>query len=247
MLAIKKVYGKLHANLTLIERRYDMRILVALLLAVFAISTCAYAANESITKGMVDKAVNGGVNVLTGWLEVPMQVYKGYDKGLDQLQREGPSKVVGAFVGLFRGVLHAAGRTLSGAFELATFWAANPADNQSVGIPLDSKYSWETGEQYSICKPALPEGCQPIANKFIYGMTDILTGIVEVPGQISKDAEVKDSNVFVGFLRGMWFWLSREVNGVANVSTFLLPNPKETQGYSYNSKWSWTKIEQPTK
>jgi putative exosortase-associated protein (TIGR04073 family) len=221
-----------------------MRILVALLLAIFAMSTCAYAANESITKGMVDKAVNGGVNVLTGWLELPMQVYKGWDKGLDQVSREGPAKVLGACFGFFRGIIHAAGRTIWGAFEVATFWAANPPDNQGVGIPLDAKYAWETGQQYSICKPDLPEGCKPVGTKIVNGVTDTLLGIVEVPAQISKSANNEDgSNVFVGFLRGMWYWLSREVNGVANIASFLLPNPTETMGYAYNSKWPWTKTE----
>ena len=226
-----------------------MRIMVALLLAVFAISTCAYAANESITTGMVDKAVNGGINVLTGWIELPMQVYKGFDKGLKDLNREGPSKVVGGIVGLFRGAFHAAGRTIWGAFELATFWAANPADNQGVGVPLDAKYSWETGEQYCIDKPTLPEGCKPIGTKFINGITDVLLGIVEVPAQITKSANdsTKYSNVFVGTLRGFWYWISREVNGVANLASFILPNPAQTMGYAYNSKWPWTKTEEKVK
>jgi putative exosortase-associated protein (TIGR04073 family) len=225
-----------------------MRILVALLLAVFAVSTCAYAANESIFTGMVDKAVNGSINLLTGWIELPMQVYKGFDKGLDQIKREGPSKVVGGICGLFRGAIHGFGRTVWGAFELASFWAANPPDNQGVGVPLDAKYSWEMGQQYCIDKPNLPEGCKPIGTKFVNGLTDTLLGIVEVPAQISKSANNEDgSNVFVGFLRGMWYWISREVNGVANIASFLVPNPTENMGYAYNSKWPWTKTEKKVK
>jgi len=218
-----------------------MRITLALILAIFAMTTCAYAANQSIGKGMVDKAVNGTINVLTGWIELPMQVYKGYDKGLNQIEREGPSKVVGGICGFFRGVVHGVGRTVWGAFELATFWAANPTDNIGVGVPLDAKFAWEKGEQYSIAQPTLPEGCKPIGTKLIYGATDALLGIVEVPAQISKSANNEDgSNVFIGFLRGMWYWLSREVNGVANIASCLVPNPTESLGYAYNSKWPWT-------
>jgi len=226
-----------------------MRIMVALLLAVFAISTCAYAASENIGTGMVDKAVNGGINLLTGWIELPMQVYKGYDKGLKDLNREGPSKVVGGIVGIFRGLIHGAGRTIWGAYELVTFWAANPPDNQGVGVPLDAKYSWEMGEQYCIDKPTLPEGCKPIGTKLINGVTDTLLGIVEVPAQITKSVNDSDkySNVFVGTLRGIWYWFSREVNGVANLGSFILPNPAETMGYAYNSKWPWTKTETKVK
>jgi len=219
-----------------------MRILLALLLAIFALSTCAYAANQSITTGMVDKAVNGGVNLLTGWIELPMQVYKGWDKGLSEINREGPSKVVGGICGIFRGVFHGIGRTIWGAFELATFWAANPTDNNGVGVPLDAKYSWEKGEQYRLDNPNLPEGCKPIGTKLIHGVTDALLGIVEVPAQITKSVNNEDgSNVFIGFLRGMWYWLSREVNGVANIGSFLFPNPPDNMGYAYNSKWPWTK------
>jgi putative exosortase-associated protein (TIGR04073 family) len=226
-----------------------MRILVVVFLAIFAMSACAYAANESIATGMVDKAVNGAVNLLTGWVEVPMQVYKGFDKGLNDIKREGPSKVVGGVCGFFRGVIHGLGRTAWGAFELATFWAANPADNRGVGVPLDAKYSWEMGEQYCIDKPTLPEGCKPIGTKLINGVTDALLGIVEVPAQISKSVndEKTNSNVFVGTLRGFWYWLSREVNGAANILSFLLPNPPENMGYAYNSKWPWTKQETKVK
>jgi putative exosortase-associated protein (TIGR04073 family) len=104
------------------------------------------------------------------------------------------------------------------------------------------------GEQYRIDNPTLPEGCKPVGTKLIYGVTDALLGIVEVPAQISKSANNEDgNNVLIGTLRGFWYWLSREVNGVANIVSFLLPNPPDTMGYSYNSKWPWTKTEQKVK
>ncbi len=218
-----------------------MRILIAVLLAVFVLTTGAYAASEAIGQGMVDKAYNGIVNLFTGVLEIPAQMCKGWEKGLDPINKESPKAILGGAFGFFRGIAHAAGRTTWGVFELATFWAANPKDNVGVGIPLDSKYSWEAGEQYCITKPTLGDGVVPVGRKFVNGFTDALTGMVEWPVQTTK------GNPLVGFCRGLWFAVSRELNGVANMATFLLPNPTETYGYGYHTKWPWTPEEQKTK
>lgn len=72
---------------------------------------------QEIVDGMATKGVRGGINLATGWLEIPKQIYvttkeSGYAKGL----------LVGPFKGLGMTIV----RTVSGAGELATFYLAYP-------------------------------------------------------------------------------------------------------------------------
>jgi putative exosortase-associated protein (TIGR04073 family) len=67
--------------------------------------------------GMATKGVRGGINIVTGWLEFPKQIYvttkeSGWGKGL--------------LVGPFKGIGMTLVRTVSGFGELATFYLAYP-------------------------------------------------------------------------------------------------------------------------
>ncbi len=67
--------------------------------------------------GMATKGVRGAINLATGWLELPKQIYvttkeTGYAKGL--------------LVGPFKGIGMTLVRTVSGFGELATFYLAYP-------------------------------------------------------------------------------------------------------------------------
>lgn len=217
-----------------------MRKLALIVLAVFLIFSTAYASTNSIGQGMADKALRGIMNLFTGILEVPYQIYKGYHNGFEPIQDQTGSKMVGAVAGFFRGVGHALGRTSWGALELAGFWTANPVDNKGVGIPLDAEYAWEMGTQYSVFKPSLAEGVKPIGRKLGHGVADSLLGIAELPGQTMKGA--KNGNVLVGFTRGIWYWFSREVYGFGNVATCIVPNPEDNPGYAFNGLWPWSSL-----
>ncbi|MFA5271032.1 MAG: hypothetical protein WC412_01665, partial [Candidatus Omnitrophota bacterium] len=53
---------------------------VLLLLSCLVFSFSAYA-QDNYVQNSVDKAKQGFTNILTGWLEVPYQVVKGYKAG----------------------------------------------------------------------------------------------------------------------------------------------------------------------
>lgn len=72
---------------------------------------------QELVDGMATKGVRGGINIATGWLEFPKQIYvttkeTGYAKGL----------IVGPFKGIGMSVV----RTVAGIGELATFFLAYP-------------------------------------------------------------------------------------------------------------------------
>jgi len=207
-------------------------------LSVFLISSTAYGATESIGEGMAKKAIRGAVNLCTGIVEVPMQIYKGYKKGFGPIKNEAGSKTVGTILGFFRGFGHAAGRMSWGGLELFGFWTANRPDNEGIGIPLDAEYSWQMGEQYNVFEPSLAEGLKPIPVKLGHGLADGLLGILEVPGQTIKGAN--DGNALKGLGKGVWFWWSRMVYGFGNIYTCLVPNPPDNPGYPMSGKWAWS-------
>ena len=60
------------------------------------------------------KIVSGIANVATGWMELP--------KNINLWSQRDGNAVIGAAEGLLWGVFHTAGRTGSGALDLATFW-----------------------------------------------------------------------------------------------------------------------------
>jgi len=222
-----------------------MRLVMVALLAVALTASSVYASNESIAEGMANKAVRGIVNLVTGIVELPVQIYKGFDKGFEPIENEVASKTVGAVLGIFRGVGHAAGRMSWGALELVGFWAANPADNKGVGVPLDAEYAWEEGTQYSIFEPSLEEGVKPVGRKLLRGLGDGLLGIAELPGQTLKG--IDEGNALVGLGRGLWFWASRTVYGLGSLYSCIVPNPEDNPGYAFEEQYPWDALSEGTK
>jgi len=214
-------------------------LMLALILCLGTI-VVAYGANDDIAEGMVNKAGNGIVNMFTGFLEFPVQIVKGYKNGFGPIENTAGSKTVGTVLGVFRGVSHAAGRTSWGVLELVGFWSANAEDNEGVGVPLDAKYAWEEGEQYSLFDPSLQEGIKPIGRKLVRGFADAFLGIAEVPGQIKQGVEEKQ--VVQGTCRGLWFWWSRQLYGSGQILTCIVPNPEENPGYAFNGEWPWSAL-----
>lgn len=219
-----------------------MRRLICFVLVCFLLTSSAYAANENIGQGMMDKATRGIINLVTGIVELPVQTYKGYKNGFGHIQSPGWSKTVGTVLGFFRGVSHSAGRISWGGLELFGFWTANRPDNDGVGTPFDAQYAWEEGEQYSIFKPSLEEGIKPIGKKLVLGVADAVVGIVELPAQTAEGAF--QGNAWVGLGKGVWFWLSREVYGFTNIFTCIVPNPQDNLGYPLNGNWPWSVLDE---
>jgi len=75
------------------------------------------ASPQDIVEGMATKGVRGVANILTGWVEIPKQIYvTGKDTGW----------LRGSIIGPLKGIGMTVVRTVSGAGELLTFFVAYP-------------------------------------------------------------------------------------------------------------------------
>lgn len=209
------------------------RTLSVLIAALFLFSASAAYAGDcgELVQGMGSKLWRGSVNTVTGWVEIPVQVHKGYQK----------CSFLGGFWGIFKGVWCAAGRTISGAGEVATFWSADPESNEGIGVPLDSEYAWQN------CGAPEEAECDfekavfyPMRDKFLRGVGYSLFGVAEVPGQIGKG--IKCPSWDLGLIKGIWYFVGREAEGALDLTTFWLPNPCDTKAVKYDEKWPWSAL-----
>jgi putative exosortase-associated protein (TIGR04073 family) len=192
--------------------------------------------SEDVMNGMGAKMRRGAINTFTGWIEIPAQIAKGYEYGFMGKDNTG---FVGAIGGIFAGIGTAAGRTISGVGELVGFWAVDPDGNEGMGIPLDAEYAWETGTPYDMTDPSFMEATtRPVLKKLGRGLGNLLCGVAEIPGQIMKGIEEKAWDA--GICKGIWYCLSREIDGAFDVATFLLPGPRDTKGVPFDEKWPWS-------
>ncbi|MFA5338269.1 MAG: hypothetical protein WC330_08040 [Candidatus Omnitrophota bacterium] len=188
------------------------------------------SAEDKYVSSSVEKAKQGFTNLITGWLEVPYQVVKGYKGGWG---KKGKNKIVGGTFGVFRGAVHGVGRTASGAYELVTFALTNPKDNAGIGIPLDSRNVWEDGTQYSLVN----NGFAPIGKKAKRGVINAALGIFDLPAQVGKG--FSQDKPFKGLAKAIVYPLGRISSGVYDVVTFFLPNDVEGYGYPLSEKYPW--------
>ncbi len=206
-------------------------VVVLFVVAVFSCST-VYAATDDIVGGMGKKFFRGFVNVLTGWVELPMQIMKGYKS--DKYD----NKILNTGAGFFKGIGHTIGRTAWGAVELVGFWTANPKDNVGMGIPLDATFAWDEGVSYDCFDPNFTDAAfKPISRKFMRGLSNALLGFAEFPGQIAKG--IDESATDFGIMKGLWFWYSREVYGIADMATAIFPTPEDNPGYCFDEEYPW--------
>lgn len=211
--------------------------LVSLLAAVAILLSTAvgHAASDELMEGMVEKLWRGVVNTFTGWIEFPAQIIKGYNEGF---MGDEDNKIVGAVVGIFDGIGHSAGRTLSGVTDIVGFWAASPETNEGVGLPLDAEYAWEEGEPHDLFDPDFKEAAvMPVGKKLIRGLGNGLLGIAEIPGQIVKG--ISEGAPDLGIVKGIWYFYSREVAGLSDIATIILPNPEDTKGLAFDEEYPW--------
>ena len=208
-------------------------VLAAIMLLSF--TGTAYAASDDLVDGMGKKLVRGVVDTFTGWVEFPMQIKKGYDEGF--MDNE-DLKLVGAVAGIFDGFCHSLGRTASGLKDLFCFWAANPQDNEGVGIPLDAEYAWEDGDPYNIFEPDIYNGgIVPVGKKLFRGVGNALLGIAELPGQVMKGIDEGDPGM--GLVKGVWYTFSRGAYGISDVMTALVPGPIDEVGLAFEEEYPW--------
>jgi putative exosortase-associated protein (TIGR04073 family) len=211
---------------------------LAFFTAVVFSCSAAFAATDDLLEGMGKKFFRGFVNVLTGWVELPMQTIKGFNRGLPG---DEDNKLLGSGYGLLKGIGHGIGRTAWGALELFGFWTANPEDNTGMGIPLDAEYAWEEGESYDCFDPDFAEATlKPMGKKLFRGLGNGLFGFAELPGQIGKG--IREGATDFGIIKGLWYWYSREVYGIGEVLTVIFPTPDDNPGYAFDEEYPWDAI-----
>jgi putative exosortase-associated protein (TIGR04073 family) len=216
---------------------YMARSLSVLIIALLALSftATAHADMDEVVSAMGAKLVRGVVNTFTGWVEFPAQIIKGYNEGFNG---DEDNKIVGTVLGIFDGIGHSAGRTGTGLVDLFSFWAANPADNEGVGLPLDAEYAWEEGTPYNAFDPDIVEGgLKPVGRKLVRGVSNSLLGVAEVPGQIIKG--VREDEPIMGVVKGVWYWFSRSAYGLGDIFTCILPNPEDQVGIAFDEEYPW--------
>lgn len=221
------------------ERFLGMAVAATLLMGVAA---PVHADSDEVLPGMGKKLIRGVADTFTGWVEWPVQIYKGWTRGASFVKNETGSKITGTVIGLiWTGPTHALGRTGSGFRDLFGFWTANPADvvSKGIGTPLDAEYSWEEGTKYDCFDPNVGEGLlKPWGRKIVHGVTNGLGAILELPGQIVKGC--KEDKVGTGIVKGIWYPLSRMAyGGFGEVFTFMLPNHHSHPGHAFEEKWPW--------
>jgi hypothetical protein len=183
----------------------DLIASVAVFAAVFMFSPVAQADNTEPGNGMADKLGHGVVNVLSGWMEIPCDIYYGYDSGLERYYPDQPavSRSKGMFRGLIRGTYQGVGRTIEGAIDVCGFWAANPLNNEGIGFNFDSEYAWERGQDPDYTDPT----CDiRMHSKLQRGAMNLCLGLAEIPSQIRTG--VREPDPLMGFVRAIWFGAS---------------------------------------
>ncbi len=215
------------------------RLVLSFLCLLFAVTAHAESEiahdQEGVLVSMKAKLARGIVNTFTGWMEFPYQIVKGFDEGF--MGEEG-NRLFGVVFGGMKGVTYALGRTASGIADTVFFWAASPRDNIYVGIPLDAEYAWEQGVSYDMFDPDFTEAAiRPMVNKLFRGAGNALFGFMEMPRQVKRS--FSKGSWDMGISRGLWFWASREVSGIADIVTFPCANPEYNAGVPFDEDMPW--------
>lgn len=206
------------------------------LIGALLFSAPGHAVEDSLVAGMAEKGVHGLVNIATGWFELPMQIYKGYEDGVDSICAPAGSRSVGTLLGVFRGASHALGRTGWGILQLGGFWSRNPTTNEHLLQLLDATYAWEMGSKKTMTDPNIDNGLNRVGMRLERGLRNVFGAPLEIPGQLRKaHRECR----LVGLPKGVWFMCSRIVHGTGDVVFFLLPGPEGNLNVPFEEIEGW--------
>ena len=110
-----------------ISRGIKVAISGVLILCFIAVALPAFAQEGSVVEKMGKKLGRGLVNVATGWIELPKNIY--------DTSVETNNPLMGITYGLIKGVGMTVVRTGAGAYEIATFLFPIPEDYQPLIEP----------------------------------------------------------------------------------------------------------------
>lgn len=210
------------------------------LFSVLAATSCMYAASEGYIYGVHENVTHGLANIGSCWMEIPMQIKKGYSEGVPGAQSPEFGRFVGCVQGVYNGLSHGLGRLTWGIVEVAGCWAANPPDNESIQMLLDADYAWEEGNKTRLFTPSAAQGFDQIGNRLERGAKNLLGSPVELIGQPRKAVALDGwLSLPVGVVRGIWATGSRIIYGAGDILLSPVPGPVENYGVAFPDDNPW--------
>lgn len=184
------------------------------------------------------KAKHGMRNTLTGWMEIASQI----TKRSQQNAEEGKNKFIGGVSGVYKGIVHALGRTATGIYQLVAALLPNHQSNEGIGTTLDCEYVCDAQREASMSE----EGLSSIEAKKKRGAIDLLAGLLEFPVQLTKAMQ---QTSFMGVVKGLGksvlYPAGRLVSGVVDIVTAPFPGDPKTYGKPFDTERPWGSLEQP--
>ena len=110
-----------------------------------------------------------------------------------------------------------------------------PSTNEGIGVPFDGEYTFDvdlTKER------SLGENLQLMLAKGKRGFLSLVWGaVVEIPDKTRKG--YKEGALGQGFVKGIWYSLSRMHSGIYELGMFVFPNTDKTEGYAFDVDEPW--------
>jgi len=221
--------------------RQVIKITAAAITVLILAAGSVFAAEDVLVDGMGEKGTHGLVNIATGWMELPMQVYKGYHGGIGGIEHPEVGRPLGAVAGALRGAGHTIGRTAWGVVQLGGFWTRNPTDNADLLQLYDSEYAWETGVKKPIGCPKVEDGMERVGHRIERGYRNLFAGLGEIPGQARK---AHDQSLFLfGVPKGVWYASSRLVYGAGDIVLSPFPSDDINRNVPFEEVEPWDAVQ----
>ncbi|MDP7396689.1 MAG: hypothetical protein QF541_07460 [Lentisphaeria bacterium] len=174
-----------------------------------------------------EKGLRGIINVSTCWLEIPIQTTRGARQGVAGMDGAGVSgKLFGGIFGLSRGIFHGTGRLITGASDLAGFWAGDYATNAGYGTNYDSMYAFQLNVEPS------PMEQQPASQHMVNKAYRGVSNVVVLPRDFFRytNEQARENKPFAGLSKGVWAGSSILWNSATDIISFPFPNYPDTLG-----------------
>jgi len=173
------------------------------------------------------KGLRGVINLSTCWLEIPIQTARGARQGTAGMESAGVSgKLFGGICGLSRGIFHGTGRLITGASDLAGFWAADHPSNEGYGTNYDSMFAYQLNVEPSPMD--LQSASEQMVNKAYRGVSTVIV----IPQDFFRyrNEQASESKPFSGLSKGIWAGSSSLWNSATDIISFPFPNYSNTLG-----------------
>lgn len=222
------------------EKLLSRLVALALLLAVTEV---VRAAADSYLYGVHENFTHGVADFGACWMELPMQMYKGYTEGTPGIETAPLSHTLGGLRGVYNGVIHTVGRCGWGVVQALGCWAANPADNAGMQMVFDAEYAWQMGEKKHFWWPQARAGFEGLGARLERGAANLFGSPAELLGQPRKAVTLDGWGAApAGIGKGIWYSASRAVGGAADLLLILVPGPTETYGVPFAEGRAWSAL-----